>query len=70
MTACNEKEKTPLQLLAGTTLMSSFRDGLLKCCWVGRHIKSLLLLDLKQKYLLSEKEEEHILKCPKNSQLS
>ena len=37
---CNEKEKTPLYLMAGKTLMSFLRAGLSKYCRLGRHLTS------------------------------
>ena len=37
---CNEKEKVPLKLIAGGTLISFFRTELSKCCWLGSHLPS------------------------------
>ena len=38
---CNEKEKIPLSLMAGKTLIYFLRAGLSKCCWLGRHLTYL-----------------------------
>ena len=38
----NEKEKTPLQLMAVKTPMSFLRARYLKCNWLGRHLTSSL----------------------------
>ena len=47
---CNEKEKTPLELTAGKTLMSFLRAGLSKCCGLGDTFHLPFSSNIKYKY--------------------